>query len=142
MRPQWKTAVGLLAAAGALAVAACSSGSGTNTAADTPLNLPPASAFKTGTCATIATPVLAIGRFTHDKAKAETLTVEDRKFLVDNGELVKAELAKADKALSDQMLEMLVSIGFVRIQIGKTYKPELLAEVENQRTKLQTMCTN
>jgi hypothetical protein len=142
MRPQWKTAVGLIAAAAAFAVAACSSGSGTtSTAADRPLQLPPASAFKQGTCAMIAAPVLAIGQFTHDKAKAETLSPADRKVLVDNGELVKAELPKADKALADQMLEMLVSIGFVRIQIGKTYKPELLAEVENQRTKLQTMCT-
>jgi hypothetical protein len=142
MRPQWKVAVGLLAAACALAVSACSSsGSGTSTAADRPLQLPAASAFKTGTCATIAEPVLAIGRFTHEKAKATELTMADRAVLVARGEEVKSALQGADQALADQMLNMLISIGFVRIQIGSTYKPELLAEVENQRTQLQTMCT-
>jgi len=140
MRPQWKISAGLLAAACALAVSACSSSGSTSTAADTPLQLPAASSFKSGTCATIADPVLTIGRFTHDKAKAAKLSVEDRALLVAEGEKVKSALASADKPLADQMLQMLMSIGFVRIQVGDLYKPELLATVEAERTKLQTMC--
>ncbi len=43
--------------------------------------------------------------------------------------------------LQDQIMDVLVHIGFVRIRTGKTYDPTLLDDVESARTRLQAACT-
>ena len=106
-----------------------------------PLELPAAAAFKSGTCSTIADPVLSLGRFTYDKANATTLSDADRAELVVQGEKLKSAVESAEPAMADQMMQVLMSIGFVRIRIGKTYDPKLLTDVEAARTRLQTTCT-
>lgn len=136
MRPQWKTA---LVGAALCALAACSSSPGTPDRA--PLSLPDAAAFKSGTCSTIADPVLALGRFTYDKADATSLTDADRAELVVQGEKLKAAREMAEPALADQMMNVLMSIGFVRIRVGAMYDPQLLSDVEAKRMVLQTTCT-
>ncbi|HET6213229.1 MAG TPA: lipoprotein [Micromonosporaceae bacterium] len=128
----------LLTAVIALSVAGCSAHGGT---ANRPaLHLPDPSAFTSGTCSTIADPVLALGHFTYDKATAR-LTDADRAELVVQGEKLKAARESAEPALADQMMDVLMHIGFVRIRPGKAYDPQLLADVETARQRLQGMCT-
>jgi hypothetical protein len=128
----------ILATLGALTAAGCSSGGGTGNRP--PLQLPQASQFKSGTCSTIADPVLALGRFTYERSGA-MLTADDRAKLVVEGEKLVAAKADAPQELGDQMMEVLMSIGYVRIRTGKAYDPKLLADVEAARAKLQTACT-
>jgi hypothetical protein len=128
----------VLATLGTLALAGCGSDKGTENRP--PLSLPQASSFKTGTCATIADPVLALGRFTHDRSGAQ-LTTEDRAALVVQGEMLLAAHANAPQELADQIMDVLMHIGYVRIRTGKQYDPKLLTDVETARTQLQNSCT-
>jgi hypothetical protein len=131
----------VLAAICAFAVAGCSSGPGnTGTANRQPLQLPDAGTFEVGTCSTIAEPVLALGRITYEKAGVQ-LTDADRAALVVEGEKLVTARAKAEPELAEAMMNVLMHIGFVRIRTGKAYDPQLLADVETARQKLQTTCT-
>ena len=139
MRSRWKMAAAVLAAvAGAASVAGCTGDSGTGDRA--PLALPAASAFKAGTCATIADPVLALGRFTYDKA-GKKLSVDDRAAMVAEGEKLRVARDSAEKPIADQISALLMNIGFVRVRVGDTYDPKLLVDVETARTSLQSTCT-
>jgi len=131
----------VLAAICAFAVAGCSGGPGsTGTANRPPLQLPDAGKFEVGTCSTIADPVLALGRFTYEKVGVQ-LTDADRAALVVEGEKLVTAKATAEPALADQMMDVLMHIGFVRIRTGKAYDPQLLVDVEAARQELQTTCT-
>lgn len=131
----------VLAAVCAFAVAGCSGGTGaTGTANRAPLQLPDAGKFEVGTCATIADPVLALGRFTYEKAGAQLNDADRAEMVVQGQKLVDAK-DKAEPELAEQMMDVLMHIGFVRIRTGKAYDPKLLVDVETARIKLQTTCT-
>jgi hypothetical protein len=131
----------VVAALCALAAAGCSAKTGGGTANRPPLQLPDASTFKTGTCATIADPVLALGRFTYENAGATKLTDEHRAELVVQGQKLVDVKDSASPEMQEMMMDVLMHIGYVRIRTGKTYDPQLLTDVETARQKLQTSCT-
>jgi len=110
-----------------------------------PLVLPAADAFAPGVCREAAEPILALGRFSYDRALARRLTDADRAELaVQSERLVKVRDAferTAEPVRADRVGELLAAIGFARIRTGPTYDPQLLRDMETARVRVQTFCT-
>jgi hypothetical protein len=106
-----------------------------------PLGLPIASTFKAGTCHDAAEQVLALGAFAYRRDGAKTLTTDDRAQLARASTRLAALRTASDRMLDARLGDLLTAIGFVRLRVGKTYDPQLLRDMENERLRVQELCT-
>jgi hypothetical protein len=127
---------GAAATAGGFAAVSCS----TDARPRPPLSLPDVARFAAGPCGPITDPVLALGRFTYDKADANRLGDGDRAELVRLGQSLIAARKGAQPALAKRMTEVVKAIAMVRVRVGDRYDRQLLADVETARLALQNDC--
>jgi hypothetical protein len=126
----------LAGAAGVTGLVAC----GADGSDRPPLTLPAADSFRPGACRDAADPVLALGRFSYDRAGAKTLPASDYAFLVEQVDKLLAVKERAEPAVLERVNALLTAIGFVRIRPGKAYDPRLMTDLEDTRAALQDEC--
>lgn len=131
--------------AGAVAVSLLGAGAAACTRdrpARPPLTLPAADRFRPGACADAADPVLALGRFTYDRAGADRLPRADYPFLAEQSRRLVAvrDATQTDPAVRDRLVTLLISLGFVRVRPGAAYDPTLLSDLETARAAVQDTC--
>jgi hypothetical protein len=103
--------------------------------------LPPAAAFRPGTCRTIAEPVLAIARLHPTLATATTVSPTDRTRLAGEQRKLIAARAAAEPDLGTPLDGLVTSIGFVRLRADThSYDPALWHEADARRRAVQQLC--
>ena len=118
----------------ALVLAGCSSGS--------TFAQPEASTFRAGTCQTVASQVLSVGKDARKLGTSTTPPADVLARLKSSQEALIAVQPSADAAVVEPLGKLVVAIGFVRLRSdGNTYEPDLGTALSTAYDALVTTCT-
>ena len=125
----------LLLACCLTALAGCSQGSS--------FSQPKATAFHEGTCRTVATQVLEIGRDARKLGTTASPPADVRDRLKQSQEALIAIQPTADPAIVAPLAKLVVSIGLLRLRSdGNTYAPDLGTAVSQAYDAVVAACTS
>ncbi len=106
-----------------------------------PEELPAASAFAAGTCASTAQDVLGLATLARKIASAESVDAKGRGELRDRQARIAQFRANAPEQLQKPLQDLVTSIGYVRIRFnGQTYDPKIVRQMDDTRRAYQKLC--
>ncbi len=116
------------------ALAGCSGGS--------TFEQPEASSFRAGTCQTVASQVLSIGKDARQLGEDATPAAEVLERLKKAQDALVAIQPTADSTVAEPLGKVVVAVGFVRLRSdGNTYTPDLATTLSAAYDALVTACT-